>query len=362
MLNRLNAVIIIFIILLAGCQETKNQEDFATASFIIGDVKLNGRSMQIGDVLKEKDKIVTGAESSCDLRIGESMIRIKAGSVVMMSTLLKSGERETVSVGLDVGKMLCKPKKLLKHESFTVKTPTAVAGVRGTRFIVEADARKTTRIKVYDGKVKVVKRIPKLEENRVMEKVLEAAKPIEEKEKVVVTQKEVDKATKKVDLALESAQKKGAELDVAKVAVKVEDNVVVSKKDVVKFKPEEFKEERQEIIDVAPKSGEVVKKIRSMARHEKPYGSLLITRTELYFIHKGKVAMERKVVGPPLKQEDRIYIATKDYVFCASQEGHVKWRKKLDNDGRREIDDNRLIVTSKGVRKKLDLKTGKAVR
>ena len=96
-----------------------------------------------GDVLKENDIITTGIMSSCDIRIGDSIIRIKEKSKVLISQLLKNGNVENITLGLDIGKMLCKPKKLIKSESFLVKTPTAVAGVRGTQFSVEADIKKT---------------------------------------------------------------------------------------------------------------------------------------------------------------------------------------------------------------------------
>ena len=82
---------------------------------------------------------------------------------VVLATLIRQGGIESTTVDLDSGKMLCKPKKLIKSESFMVKTPTAVAGVRGTQFTVEADTNGTSRIKVFEGSVKVAKRVKELE-------------------------------------------------------------------------------------------------------------------------------------------------------------------------------------------------------
>ncbi len=143
-----------------GC--SKAADEYATVMFFIGDVKINDASIDIGAIIKENDRLVTAGQSSCDLKIGDSIIRIKENSKVLISQLMRKGAVENTALGLDVGKMLCKPKKLMKEESFLVKTPTAVAGVRGTKFTVEADTMKTTRIKVYDGRVKVIKRVEKL--------------------------------------------------------------------------------------------------------------------------------------------------------------------------------------------------------
>src|SRR5208337_668540 len=154
--------VIIIASLVAGCSGTRVDE-YAMISFIIGDVKKNNAEAQIGDIIKENDVIVTSENSFCDIRIDDSVIRIKSMSSLTISTLIKNGEVEKTILGLAIGKMLCKPKKLLKSESFLVKTPTAIAGVRGTQFAVEIDKKMTTRIKVFKGEVKVARRIKQLE-------------------------------------------------------------------------------------------------------------------------------------------------------------------------------------------------------
>lgn len=47
------------------------------------------------------------------------------------------------------------PKSKSQNATFTVKTPTAVAGVRGTDFAVEIDEEETTLVTVFDGEVEV---------------------------------------------------------------------------------------------------------------------------------------------------------------------------------------------------------------
>ncbi len=339
---------------------TKQQiDDYASVAFSIGEVKKNGQPVNIGDILSQNDIIETGTMSSCDIKIGDSMIRIKENSKAIMAQLLRKDGMENTTLGLDVGKMICKPKKLLKNESFLVKTPTAVAGVRGTNFSVEADAQKTTRIKVFDGKVAVVKRVEAVEKH--IDKIIEAAPAVEEKEKVVITAEEVKKAEKKI----EEVMKKEGEATpqaIEKVVAAAKEEVVVKKEEVQKFKPEDFKEEKQEIIKIEEKPKEVVKEVAKIVKKTRqipqPEGQLLVTRYEIYFVRNGRVEWEGKVINPPAKTEDKIYIASGDYIFCAKLDGTVLWRKKLANDGKVELEGEKVAVYAGGQKKLLDKLTG----
>jgi hypothetical protein len=257
-------------------------------------------------------------------------------------------------------KCFVSPKKLLKSEKFIIKTPTAVAGVRGTQFIVEADKKKTTRIKVFDGKVKVAKRIKKFDNN--VDEVLEVAPTLNEKEKVVITEKEVIKAEKAVNRVLDIEAKKGSVIEIPAIIERTQNAVVVKNKQIKKFAAADFSKENAEIIDVKEKPQEVIKKITKVIKEEKeepkPDGRLLITRYEVYFIKNGKVLWEGKVVTSPVRIGDKVYIASGKYVFCASSEGPVLWRKNIENDGRFELRDNKLVVTSQGQEVILDTETG----
>jgi hypothetical protein len=338
----------------------KAPEDYAIITFYIGDVKKNGADIEIGEAIKQNDRIITGVQSSCDVKIGESIIRIKENSKVLVAQILQQNAVENTTLGLDVGKILCKPKKLMKDESFLVKTPTAVAGVRGTKFTVETDSKKTTRIKVFDGKLKVIRRIEKLETST--DQLLEAAPAVEEKEKVVITEKQVQETEKKVDQILAREADKGIEMTVVQVVEDMKNDVVVSRKEMQTFKVEDFKEEKAEMIAVQVKPREVIQQIAKVVEMEKelpkPDGRLLVTRYDIYFIKNGKVLWEGKVVAPPVKVGDRIFIASGDYVYCASLDGPVVWRKNILNDGKVEVNEKSLLVyTGTGV-KKLDLETG----
>ena len=338
-------------------------EEHATIAFFVGDVKKNSTDIQIGEALKESDIILTGINSSCDIKIGESMIRIKENSKLIISQLLNREKADNVVLGLDVGKMLCRPKKLLKNENFYVRTPTAVAGVRGTVFSVEADAKKTTRIKVFKGSVNVVKRVDSLEKKVGVEKMLESTTPLNRNQRVVITEEEVRKAEVIVDKALASGEKTSA--NDQQIVNQVKDHISVGKKDIVQFSVGDFRNESDEIIEVSQRTPEVIKQIRKAVRREAkapmPDGSLLVTRHDIYFIKNGKVEGEWKVINAPLHRGETIYVASSDYVFCASIEGSVKWRKRMPTEGKLEIKPDGLYVHAKEGVKKLDYLTGESL-
>lgn len=345
--------------LLSGCSRVRTDE-YAMITFMIGDVTKNNAVVQIGDVLKEKDVIQTGAESFCDIKIGDSLIRVKQKTQVVMSSLIRQGDLDKTTVDLNSGKMLCKPKKLIKSETFLVKTPTAVAGVRGTQFTVEADTNGTSRIKVFEGKVKVAKRVTELDESIPL--VLELAPDVKKEEKVVITRQEVEKTEKEVKAIMQSEPAKDKKAAIEAVIKKAGKDVVVSNKNIERFAVKDFEKDNQEIIAIREKPAEVIREISKAIDDEKeeslPNGRLLVTRFEVYFIKDGKIEWQGTVVQEPVKQGDKLYIASGEYVFCASINGPVIWMKQIPNEGTARIQENALVISVKGQETRLNLKTG----
>lgn len=361
-MKRLKTILLLCAVtaLCIGSCSRQKVDEYATVMFMIGDVTRNNAEVEIGDIIREKDVLKTGADSFCDIKIGSSVIRIKEKTTLVVSNLANTDNVENTTLGLEMGKMLCKPKKLLKNESFLVKTPTAVAGVRGTNFTVETDAAKTTRIKVFDGQVKIARRIRQFENN--VEQVMEVAPVIATEQKVVITLNEVEKAERTVERELEAQTAGGGEVAVSQVIHKVEAQIVVPAAQIATFEPSDFAKEKKEIIEVAPKPAAVITRIANVIKEEKqkpqPEGRLLITRYDIYFIKNGKVLWEGRVVQEPLRVEDRIFIAYGDMVFCASVNGPVYWRKKLENEGTLRLNENRIMVMSQGREIPLDPETG----
>ena len=356
------AILCLVLIIPSGCiKETK--EEYSTIIFYIGDVKKNNNTAEIGEVILQNDVISTGLQSSCDIKIGGSIIRVKEKSNVRLSELYQKDDVEKTMVDLEVGKLLCKAKKLSKSESFLVKTPTAIAGVRGTKFTVEADIQKTSRIKVFNGNVTVLKRVKQLE-NIEVEKIIATAPTLSEEEKVIVTADDVKQTEKLVEKAIEKEQKINQDIEtaVAKAIETHQKEVVIDKKEIEKFKIEDFKEENKEIIAVQEKPKEVIAAIKSIVKLEKkepvPEGRLLITRYEIYFIKGDKPLWEGKVINPPIQKDNKLYIASGDYVFCASVDGPVFWKRNIKNDGKVELKEDKLVIFTEGKSKELDIVTG----
>jgi len=343
------SIFVAAVVVIAGCSK-KEVNEYASVAFMIGDVKINSVDAQIGDMIRENDDIVTSDNSFCDIKIGESIIRIKAQTSVKFSTLVKTGSTENITIGLTSGKMLCKPKKLLKDESFFVKTPTAVAGVRGTQFAIEADRLKTTRIKVFKGEVRVARRLKQFESN--VEKVMELAPTLEKEEKVVITADEVKSAEKVVENRLVDATAGALPSDnvIEQVIQKSEVQIGVDDKNIEKFSPADFVKENREIIEVEQKPKEDIARIAKVIRQERekpgPDGRILITRYDIYYIREGRIRWNGKVVNEAVRSGGRLYIASGEYVFCSDEDGTVFWKADIRNDGSLSVKGSRVTVRS----------------
>lgn len=343
-----------------GCTREKVDE-YSMITFMIGDVTKNNAQVRIGDILQEEDIIKTGKDSFCDIKIGDSLVRVKQMTSVVFSSLVRKDNLENTTIDLSSGKMLCKPKKLIKSETFFVKTPTAVAGVRGTHFTVEADAKGTSRIKVFQGSVKVAKRVKELDANTG--EVLQYASELKKEEKVVITRDDAARAERAVRKIMEKESGGGKTASIERVIEKAGKEVVVSRKKVERFALKDFAKDSREIIEVKKRPAEVINEISRVIEEEKaapkPNGRLLITKYEVYLIMNGTIAWEGTVVEEPVRQNDRLYIASGDQVFCASIDGPVIWKKQLANEGRLELRENELVVPAQQGETRLDARTGK---
>ncbi|MGL4368474.1 MAG: FecR family protein [Spirochaetota bacterium] len=143
----------------------ENQQNSARIVFSVGSVSIEsaaGKEAAKPEMLLSNGiTVVTGEKSQCNILIGESSyVSIKENSILLIESLLKkTGGIEDNSVDLKVGRLVVNPKKLLKDESFRVKTQTAVAAVRGTKFVVDSSAGSDVKISVVEGKVEMKPRV-----------------------------------------------------------------------------------------------------------------------------------------------------------------------------------------------------------
>lgn len=135
----------------------ENAEKSMSLYSMIGTVSIvsdgGKRRAAVNDLIKKGDTIVTGATSQADIVMGgKGLLRISENSTVLMASVIDAASND-VQMELDNGKVFVTLSKLSKG-SFKVKTPTAVASVRGTSFRVVAD-KKESRLDVLSGKVQL---------------------------------------------------------------------------------------------------------------------------------------------------------------------------------------------------------------
>jgi len=211
---------LLFISLALSCKDTPKGDAILNVHTFFGDVKIvnagGENAARVGTALKAGDAIITGDSSVADLLYGAAgIIRINEKTSISVTQLVSPDTKGDTDLSIDRGKMFVTVSKLAKGSSFKVKSPTAIAAVRGTTFKVTT-GESSSRIDVLAGKVKV---------NPVKE-----GKVIEEAEKIVEVNNTVTLDVKAVEKIIERKQ----EIEVAVL------------------KTEEIKEIREEIKSMKP--------------------------------------------------------------------------------------------------------------
>lgn len=112
--------------------------------------------VQTGDSLPPGALLRTGAGARLDLDLGaERAVRLNAGSLLLVAPP-RGREAEPPSLWLLLGRVWVNLRReLAPGERFTVQTPAAVVGVRGTMFTVSVARDGGTLTAVHRGKVEV---------------------------------------------------------------------------------------------------------------------------------------------------------------------------------------------------------------
>ena len=184
-------------------QERKENAVSALVVFSVGDSRivhadLTEEKAVLGSAFKTGDRILTGPKSKVDIQIGKSSaIRLGANSNLEFTQLLNNvnGNSETRML-LNSGKIFATVTKENKNDSFNLSSPTMVAGVRGTAFILDIKKDQIAVIKVVEGSVSVSPRVPsfekipleELEKNAVLKKLyqtLQSAEVVLEKDQQI---------------------------------------------------------------------------------------------------------------------------------------------------------------------------------
>ncbi|EKS08308.1 sigma factor regulatory protein, FecR/PupR family [Leptospira santarosai str. CBC1531] len=141
--------------------------------WILGDVKIlsdsGERKAELGTVLTSTDRIVTGSNAGAEIMVSDSgIVKMSKNSNIEISTLMNPNGSDT-NVQVNYGKIVTMVKKNQKTTEFTVSTPTALAGVRGTSFLTSVESPQgskvncakencTVRFAVIEGTIAVSKK------------------------------------------------------------------------------------------------------------------------------------------------------------------------------------------------------------
>lgn len=161
-MNRINRIFFKITALCAAAiiaTSCSKKEEQAYVSFFVGTVSIEKHGeasapVKILDMIQDGDIIETGDKSYVLVQTGdEIVIRFDSNTRVSFSSISDVKFRE---LNLDRGKVVSSVSKLKKESEYRIKTPTAVASVRGTEFLTEYENGKTV-VAVGKGKVSVVK-------------------------------------------------------------------------------------------------------------------------------------------------------------------------------------------------------------
>lgn len=159
--------LLLFLVLLTNCAE-KEKEYHPKAVVIIraGDVRVGNKPVNLGDEITDKDILVLGGKSICDLQILDSdsqvVIRLKEFSKFRLSGKQIGSKKETNFL-IDAGNAMLNVPKLGKNDDFKTMSPSATAGVRGTKYDVSVSPNGNTKINVLEGAVAMKVHIPEMD-------------------------------------------------------------------------------------------------------------------------------------------------------------------------------------------------------
>ena len=112
-----------------------------------------------GMELDAKTMIVTKKDTKVEIALPDkSIVTVSGDSRVKLTNFLKKDNARNTEIEVINGLGSFNVKKLKKKDSFVVKTPTSVAGVRGTKFLVRhkrSRRRGKSSIAVISGRVSV---------------------------------------------------------------------------------------------------------------------------------------------------------------------------------------------------------------
>ena len=161
MIKKIPIIFFIFIVLLSLISAPAGAAEKATIIASRGRVQAlySGQAKWVllkpGIALNSRDSIKTGKDSSADIKLTGSIIRLKENSFLRLGDIEQEQDNIKITeVDLQKGKLLATLTGLSPDSKFNITTPVAVSGVRGTSFSVTIlPDNFSTELKVVKGKV-----------------------------------------------------------------------------------------------------------------------------------------------------------------------------------------------------------------
>ncbi|XDD50356.1 FecR domain-containing protein [Leptospira sp. WS92.C1] len=136
----------------SGGDQIKSGSEVAAARivWVLGDVKIlsdsGEKKAELGATLSATDRVVTGASGGAEIMVADSgIIKMSKNSDIEIANLVNPNGSDT-NVQVNYGKIVTMVKKGQKTTEFTVSTPTALAGVRGTSFLTSVEHPEGSKV------------------------------------------------------------------------------------------------------------------------------------------------------------------------------------------------------------------------
>ena len=149
--------ILLSIVFLFGAASLEAAKPMALVVFASGKAELRRgektQKLKVRTLLEEGDVILTHDKARVSIQFSEGVIsQIGAGTTIEISTLKKSGGNVEAALKMQQGSLAMSVAR--GGNAIQVTTPTSVAGVRGTEFIIESE-EEATQVLVNEGTVNV---------------------------------------------------------------------------------------------------------------------------------------------------------------------------------------------------------------
>jgi hypothetical protein len=201
----LSTAILAFTVTYCGGETRQVSLDSAKFTYVKGDVLVGGAPATLGQTVNKDTTIEVKNNSMAVLQFANAAsITLKANSQLSIANLAKNEKgKPVIELSQSSGTSF---SKIAKGQSdYSIKTPTAVAGVRGTSFELTVGKTKATEIKLLEGKVQVAK-AEATKEELAKATVVEAGQKVEANGKGIAKPVEITEAEKSSLQALNTVE------------------------------------------------------------------------------------------------------------------------------------------------------------